>query len=398
MHRRHCLAAALLLSAAGLAGAQAAYPSKPITMIVPFPPGGLADIVARPVAEAMSRDLGQPVMIENKAGAGGGIGMALVAKAQPTATRCCWRCRRSRCCPRPTWCSAAQQMYALNSLRPIARFTADPTVLAVRADAPWKTVKDFVDDAKRRPGAINYGSSGNYGTMHVPMEILSQNAGIKMTHMPYTGAGPAVVALLGGQIDAVSSGPATVLQHVKAGKLRVLGHWGNGRLGALPDVPSLKDAGYDAEYAQWSGLFIPAGTPEPVAQRLRAAAARGREDPKVKEVIRNAGSPDPVPGHAGVREIRAGRCERMADVVKKIGKVERRLAMSRALSPLVRAVRAAMLLPARSRADLAHPPREDHRALRGGGSADATRASSRSGCRRRWARSSSSTTGPAPAR
>jgi tripartite-type tricarboxylate transporter receptor subunit TctC len=122
-------------------------------------------------------------------------------------------------------------MYALNALRPIARFTADPTVLAVRADAPWKTVKDFVEDARKRPGAINYGSSGNYGTMHVPMEILAQSAGIKLTHIPFTGAAPAVVALLGSQIDAVSSGPATVLQHVKAGKLRVLGHWGTGKPG-----------------------------------------------------------------------------------------------------------------------------------------------------------------------
>ena len=184
-------------------------------------------------------------------------------------------------------------------------------MLAVRAEAPWKTVKDFVEDAKKRPGAINYGSSGNYGTMHVPMEILSQNAGVKMTHVPFTGAGPAVIALLGGQIDAVSSGPATVLQHVKAGKLRVLGHWGNGKLESLPDVPALKDAGYNAEYAQWSGLFIPAGTPEPIAQRLRAAARAAANDAKVKEVILNAGSPVLYQDTPGLREIR-GRPTRSA--------------------------------------------------------------------------------------
>ena len=213
-------------------------------------------------------------------------------------------------------------MYSFASLRPIARFTADPTVLAVRAEAPWKTVKDFVEDAKKRPGAINYGSSGNYGTMHVPMEILAQNAGIKMTHVPFTGAGPAVVALLGGQIDAVSTGPATVLQHVKAGKMRVLGHWGNGKLEALPDVPSLKDAGYNAEYAQWSGLFVPAGTPEPVAQRLRAAARAAANDPKVKEVILNAGSPMLYQDTPDFEKYVQADVRRMADVVKKIGKVE----------------------------------------------------------------------------
>ena len=309
MHRRSVLAAAAILSLAGLASAQSAYPGKPITMIVPFPPGGLADLVARPVAEAMSRDLGQPVVIENKGGAGGGIGMAQAAKAPADGYTVLMSLSSFTVLPEADAVLGRAPMYALNSLRPIARFTADPTVLAVRADAPWKTVKDFVEDAKKRPGAINYGSSGNYGTMHVPMEILSQNAGIKMTHVPFTGAGPAVVALLGGQIDAVSSGPATVLQHVKSGKLRVLAHWGNGKLEALPDVPALKDAGYNAEYAQWSGLFIPAGTPEPIAQRLRAAAHAAAIDAKVKQVILNAGSPVLYQDTPGLREVRGGRCE-----------------------------------------------------------------------------------------
>ena len=322
MHRRHCLAAALLLSAAGMATAQAPYPTKPITMIVPFPPGGLADIVARPVAEAMSRDLGQPVVIENKAGAGGGIGMGLAAKAPADGYTVLLSLSSLTVLPEADVVLGRQQMFALNSLRPIARFTADPTVLAVRAEAPWKTVKEFVEDARKRPGAINYGSSGNYGTMHVPMEILSQNAGVKMTHVPFTGAGPAVVALLGGQIDAISSGPATVLQHVKAGKLRVLGHWGNGRLGTLPDVPALKEAGYDAEYAQWSGLFIPAATPEPVAQRLRAAARAAAMDPKVNEVILNAGSPILYQDTPDFEKYVQADAKRMAEVVRKIGKVQ----------------------------------------------------------------------------
>jgi tripartite-type tricarboxylate transporter receptor subunit TctC len=213
-------------------------------------------------------------------------------------------------------------MYSLAQLRPIARFTADPTVLAVRADAPWKTVKEFVDDAKANPGKINYGSSGNYGTMHVPMEILAQNANIKLTHVPYTGAGPAVVALLGGQIQAVSSGPATVLQHVKAGKLRVLAHWGNAKLETMPDVPSLKSSGYNAEYAQWSGLFVPAATPEPVAQRLRAAARAAANDPKVKEVILGAGSPILYQDSPEFERYVQADAKNMAEVVKKIGKVQ----------------------------------------------------------------------------
>ncbi len=326
MQRRISVAAALstalLLAVPAAAVAQAAYPSKPITMIVPFPAGGLADIVGRPVAEAMSRDLGQPVIIENKGGAGGGIGMSLAAKAPPDGYTVLMALSSFSVIPEADTLLGRAPMYSFASLRPIARITADPTVLAVRAEAPWKTVKDFVEDAKKRPGAINYGSSGNYGTMHVPMEILAQNAGIKLTHVPFTGAAPAVVALLGGQIDAVSSGPATVLQHVKAGKLRVLGHWGSGKLESMPEVPSLKDAGYNAEYAQWSGLFIPAATPEPIAQRLRAAARAAANDPKVKEVIGNAGSPILYQDTPDFEKYVQADVKRMADVVKKIGKVE----------------------------------------------------------------------------
>jgi tripartite-type tricarboxylate transporter receptor subunit TctC len=321
MYRRSALAA-LALAATSLAVAQAPYPTKPITMIVPFPPGGLADLVGRPVAEAMSRNLGQPVVIENKGGAGGGIGMGQAAKAAPDGYTILMALSSYSVLPEADAVLGRAQMYSFNALRPIARITADPTVLAVRADAPWKTVKDFVDDAKKRPAAINYGSSGNYGTMHMPMEILAQNAGIKMTHVPFTGAGPAVVALLSGQIDAVSSGPATVLQHVKAGKLRVLAHWGNGKLEALPDVPSLKSAGYNAEYAQWSGLFVPAATPDPIVQRLRAAAKFAAADPKVKEIILNAGSPILYQDTPEFEKYVAEDVKHMAEVVKKIGKVE----------------------------------------------------------------------------
>jgi tripartite-type tricarboxylate transporter receptor subunit TctC len=319
---RRIFVAAGLVTAAGLAAAQAAYPSKPITMVVPFPPGGLADIVGRPVAEAMARDLGQPVVIENKGGAGGGIGMAQVAKAAADGYTILMALSSYSVLPEADLLLGRPQMYAYSALRPIARITADPTVLAVRADAPWKTVKDFVEDARKRPGAINFGSSGNYGTMHVPMEILKQVANVRMTHIPYTGAGPAVVALLSGQVDAVASGPATVLQQVKAGKLRVLAHWGNAKLETMPDVPSLKQSGYNAEYAQWSGVFVPANTPEPVVQRLRAAARAAANDPKVKDVIMNAGSPVLYQDTPDFEKYVQGDVQRMHDVVKKIGKVE----------------------------------------------------------------------------
>ena len=308
---------------AGVAPVQAqAFPSKPLTLIVPFPPGGLADIVARPVAEALGRDLGQAVVIENKPGAGGGIGMGAAAKARPDGHTLLMALSSLTVIPEADALVGRPPLFALSDLRAMARYTADPTVLVVRADAPWKTAQDFIEDARKRPGAIPYGSSGNYGTMHVPMEILAQTAGVSFNHIPFTGAGPAVVALLGGQIDAVSSGPATVLQHIKAGKLRALAHWGQGRLETLPEVPSLKDLGFNAEYAQWSGLFIPSATPEPVAQRLRAAARVAAQDAKVREVIQNAGSPILYQDSPDFEKYVQADARRMSEVVRRIGKVQ----------------------------------------------------------------------------
>jgi tripartite-type tricarboxylate transporter receptor subunit TctC len=324
MQRRHTLSAiAMSLLGASTSGhAQAAWPSRAITMVVPFPPGGLADIVARPVAEALSRELGVSVIIDNKPGAGGGIGMGVAAKAKPDGYTVLMALSSLTVIPEADVLLGRAPLFNLADLRPIARFTADPTVLVVRADSPWKSVQDFVADAKKRPGAINYGSSGNYGTMHVPMEILAQTAGIKMAHIPFTGAAPAVVALLGGQIDAISSGPATVLQQIKAGKLRALGHWGNSPLASMPEVPSLKDAGQVAEYAQWSGLFIPAATPEPIAQRLRAAAKAAAQDSKVKEIIGNAGSPVVYLDSPEFEKYVLADAKRMVDVVKRIGRLD----------------------------------------------------------------------------
>jgi tripartite-type tricarboxylate transporter receptor subunit TctC len=322
MLRRSLLAAATLCALPWAAAQTPAWPSRPITLIVPFPPGGLADIVARPVAEALARDLGQPVVIDNKPGAGGGIGMGLAAKSRPDGHTLLMALSSLTVLPEADVILGRAPMFALQDLRPVARYTADPTVLAVRADSPWKSVKDFVEDAKRRPGAINYGSSGNYGTMHVPMEILAQEAGIKLTHVPFTGAGPAVLALLGGQIQAVSTGPATVLQHVKAGKLRVLGHWGTGSLASLPDVPALKDTGFNAEYAQWSGLFVPSGVPDAIVQRLRSAARNAALDARVREVIQGAGSPILYQDLPEFERYVQADARRMADVVKRIGKVE----------------------------------------------------------------------------
>ena len=316
------LLAALLWASSPAAWAQSNWPDKPLTMIVPFPPGGVADTVARPVADALSRELKQPVVIENKPGAGGALGMGTVARAAPDGYTILMTLSSISILPEADKILGRKPAYQLNQFKPIARFTADPTVFVVRADAPWKTLKDFVDDAKKKPGAYNYGSSGNYGTMHVPMEMLKAEAGFRMTHIPFTGAGPAVVALLGGQVDAIASGPASVVQQINAGKLRALAHWGDRPLGALPGVPSLKELGYPAQFAQWSALFVPAGTPDDIVQRLRAAAQKVAADPTVQQTITRAGSPLDYLDAPAFQTYWDKDAALMTEAVKRIGKVE----------------------------------------------------------------------------
>ena len=308
--------------AAGSAGALAQYPERAITMIVPFPPGGVADTVARPVADALARELKQTVVVENKAGAGGGLGMALAARAAPDGYTVLLALSSISVLPEADKLFDRKPAFTLSQFKPIARFTADPTVLVVRADAPWKTFEEFVTDAKRKPGVFNYGSSGNYGTMHVPMEMLKSAAGFRMVHIPFTGAGPAVVALLGGQVDAIASGPATVAQHIRSGRLRALAHWGDQPLLALPDVPSLTSLGLPVRFAQWSGLFVPAGVSDEVVQRLRAAARKVAADPQVQQIIRTAGSPIEYLDAPQFQAYWDADAALMAGVVRRIGKVE----------------------------------------------------------------------------
>ena len=324
--RAHAHLAALCALGLGLGGstamAQSTWPDKPITMVVPFPPGGVADTVARPVADALSRELKQPIVIENKPGSGGGLGMGLASRAAPDGYTILMTLSSISILPEADKLLGRKPAYQLNQFKPIARFTADPTVFVVRADAPWKTLKDFVEGAKRKPGAYNYGSSGNYGTMHVPMEMLKAQADFRMTHIPFTGAGPAVIALLGGQVDAIASGPATVVQQINAGKLRALAHWGDRPLAALPGVPSLKELGYAAQFAQWSALFVPAGTPDDIVQRLRGAAQKVATDPVVQQTITRAGSPVDYLDAPAFQTYWDQDAAVMTEAVRRIGKVE----------------------------------------------------------------------------
>lgn len=319
---KQAAAGSALLGASGSIFAQEEYPSRPINMTVPFPPGGVADTVGRPVAEALGRILKQPVVVENRAGAGGGIGMAHVAKARPDGYTLLMALSSITILPEADKVLGRTPLFQLNQLKPVARFTADPTVLVVHADSPWQTYAEFMRYARSKPGALTFGSSGAYGTMHVPMELLKQSTNSFMVHVPYTGAGPAIVGLLGKQVDALATGPASIVQHVKAGRVRALAHWGEGRLGALPDVPSLNELGVKIGFSQWAGLFVPAGVPEPIVARLRDAAKQAASDARVVQVLNNAGSPMQYMDAPEFDRYVAEESRRMDVAVKRIGKVE----------------------------------------------------------------------------
>jgi tripartite-type tricarboxylate transporter receptor subunit TctC len=229
-------------SLADPAAAQDAYPTRPITIVVPFPPGGIADLSARPLAPALERVLKQPVVVSNKAGAAGAVGMQSAAIAKPDGYTLLLALVSISTIPEVDALFGRAPAYSRDQFVGIARLSADPPLLVVGAETLWKSLKDFVDDARRRPGEITYASSGLYGASHVPMEmLLSAAGGLRMRHLPTTGGAPAMTALLGGHATAWASPPALALPHLKSGKLRALATWGGARLAAFPEVPTLKE-------------------------------------------------------------------------------------------------------------------------------------------------------------
>lgn len=324
MQKRQLLAATLCAAWActGLGAWAQTYPTKPITMVVPFPPGGVADTVGRPVAEAMSRHLKQIIVVENKGGAGGGIGMAQVAKSKGDGYTVLMSLSSLVVLPEADKILKRAPLYETHQLKPIARFTADPTVLVVRSDSPWKTYAEFIAYAKTHPGRISFGSSGNYGTMHVPMEQLKAATSTFMLHVPYTGAGPAVLSLLGGQIEALSTGPASVKQHIASGRLRALAHWGDGRLTSMPTVPSFKELGVPIQYSQWSGMFVPADTPPAVVESLRQAAKFAAQDARAVAALTASGTSFMYQDAPEFERFVQADAKEMSALVIRIGKVD----------------------------------------------------------------------------
>ncbi|WP_417282805.1 Bug family tripartite tricarboxylate transporter substrate binding protein [Comamonas sp.] len=284
------LAAAALLGAVGMApaAAQDVFPSKPLTIVVPFAAGGTTDILARIVSQALQQELGQTVIVDNKPGAGGNIGAAAAARAAADGY---------------TLFMGTVGTHAINAslyqkpgfdpikdFAPLTRVATVPNLLVANPKQPFKTVKEMIAYAKANPGKLNYGSSGSGSSIHLSGELFRSMTGLDMVHVPYKGSAPAITDLLGNQIAVMFDNMPSAIQHVRSGKLRPIAVTTAKRSPELPDVPTVAEAGVPGyEATSWFGLWTQAKTPAPVQQRLHAAIAKVLKDPAVIKKINDQG-------------------------------------------------------------------------------------------------------------
>ena len=318
----HLLLGAVLALVSVPVLSQEAYPSRPVTLIVPFPPGGVADITGRPTAVALEKVLKQPVVIANRAGAGGAVGNSLVANAKPDGYTLLMALSSISVIPEADKLFDRKPAYTLDQLIPLALISADPTILVVHPSLPVKSLKELIALAKAKSGQMSYSTSGIYGALHMPMEMFLHAANLKMRAVHTNGGGPAITILLGGHVEMTVGGPAAIASHVKAGRLRPVVSWGAKRHEAFPQVPTFKELGYDIEYFIWAGMFAPKSTAEPVMKVLRDAVRKAVEDPDFKATMQKIDSPIQYLDAPEFAKYWAADAKRLAEAVKTVGRVE----------------------------------------------------------------------------
>jgi tripartite-type tricarboxylate transporter receptor subunit TctC len=281
------IAAAATIAATCMEASAQGYPARPVRLIVPFSPGGAADVPGRILADRLTSALGQQVVIENRPGAGSTIGAEAAAKAAPDGYTIFMISNTH-------FVSAAlykKLSYdSLNDYTPITQVTSAPNILIVHPSLPAKNVKELIALAKARPGEINYASSGNGSTQHLTGALFCKMAGINMTHIPYRGSGPVTADLLAGQVQVGFPGIAGMLPHIKSGRLRALGVTSSKRSPELPDVPTISEAGVKGyEMVAWFGVAAPKGLPRDIQMRLHADILKVLKTPEMQKSLRNVG-------------------------------------------------------------------------------------------------------------
>jgi tripartite-type tricarboxylate transporter receptor subunit TctC len=305
-----------------VAGAQE-FPNRGIQMIVAFPPGGVADITARPTAAAMEKVFKQPVSVLNRPGAAGAVGNSAVANAKPDGYTILMALSSISVIPAADELFSRKPAYSLDQFAPIALVSADPTILVVHPSLPVKTTKELVALARSKPGQLSFSSSGVYGALHMPMEMFLHATKLKMRHVPTTGGGPAITAVLGGHVELTAGGPAAISGHIKSGKMRPIASWGGTRHASYPAIPTFKELGYkDVEYYIWAGMFAPRGTPDPVMKTLRDAARRVVQDPDFRATMAKVDSIVDYKDAPDFQQYWMADAKRLAGLVRMVGKVE----------------------------------------------------------------------------
>lgn len=310
----------LCVSYATLGGA-AEFPTRPVTMVVPLAPGGVADQVARLISAPLQAGLGQSVVVENRPGGGGGVGAAAVARGAPDGHTLLLALSPVIALPELDRVSGQKPSYELAELAPLARLTAEAFVVLVRPDSPWQTFADVVAEAKKRPGAVSFASSGSRGSIHLAMELVSRGTGATFLHVPYRGGGPAVTALLSKDVDFTMAAPSIAAQFVQSGQARAIGYSGLDKPKGFPNLTSFKEQGIDAEYLLWSGLYAPAATPPEIQEKIRAVVRRFMADPDFVRTADSAGLELKFLEGPALVEFQAKEAAEMAEVAKRLGKI-----------------------------------------------------------------------------
>jgi tripartite-type tricarboxylate transporter receptor subunit TctC len=305
------------------ASAQEAYPTHAITIINPFPPGGASDVVTRPLAAVLEPMVKHPVVIETKAGAAGQVGAQVAANAKADGYTLLSHITSISGFAEVDRLFGRQPKFTNADFIPLARFVADPCVLIVNDQQPWKTLKDFVEDAQKRPNGIIFSSSGLYGALHIPIALFAKAAGnLRMRHLPTNGGGPALTALLGNNSQVLASSVSAAMAQIKAGKARPLALFGGARSKALPDVPTLKELGYNVEYYLWVGMFAPKGVPANVTAYLRDAFNKASHTDQFKTALANLGQELDYMDQPEFQKFWDADAKRIEEAVRTIGKVE----------------------------------------------------------------------------
>lgn len=298
------------------------YPNRPINLIAANPPGGASDINARILVDPLSTVLKQPVVVVNRPGAGGAIGAAQVANSKPDGYNLLLALSSVIVSPEAEVVNNKKPLYDLNQLEPIALLSSDPMIIVVRADSPYKTLDDLLKAAKEKPNTITYSSSGNYGPIHLSVEMLAYQAGVKFAQIPFGGGGPSMIALLGGQVDFTTAAPYVAAQQIAAGKVRPLAVSSAKRLTAFPEIPTYKESGYNTEYYIWAGLYGPSPLPPAILRKLQDSVQKATSSPQYIESMKKAGILLDYRDTQEFKKFANEDGQRMLKIIRSMGKIE----------------------------------------------------------------------------